>query len=46
MPIAIYLAIAAAMTLVAALLHARDEGIDLESVDEADREDLARAGVA
>ncbi len=44
-PIAIYLAAAAVVTLVAALFMRETNGIDLESVDEADREELARAGV-
>ena len=44
-PIAIYLAAAAVVTLVAALFMRETNGIDLESVDEADREELAKAGV-
>ncbi len=44
-PIALYLAAAAVVTLVAALFMRETNGIDLESVDEADREELARAGV-
>ena len=45
MPIAIYLAAAAVVTLVAALFMRETNGIDLETVDEADREELAKAGV-
>jgi len=45
-PIAIYLAIAAAITLVAVFYMRETNGIDLETIDEADREDLARTGVA
>ena len=44
-PIALYLAAAAVVTLVAALFMRETNGIDLESVDEADREELAKAGV-
>jgi MFS family permease len=43
-PIAVYLAGAAVITLVAALFMRETKGIDLESLDEADRADLARAG--
>lgn len=42
-PIALYLAGAAAITLVAALLTRETNGIDLETLDQADRDDLARA---
>ena len=45
-PIAIYLATASVVTLVAVLFMRETKGIDLESLDEADREDLAKAGVA
>ena len=45
-PIALYLAAAAVVTLVAALFMRETNGIDLESVDQADRDDLAKAGVA
>src|SRR6476646_8926339 len=45
-PIAIYLAAASVVTLVAALFMRETNGIDLESLDEADRADLAKAGVA
>ena len=45
MPIAIYLAGAAVITLVAALFSRETNGIDLTTLDEADREDLAKAGV-
>ncbi|WNG92409.1 MFS transporter [Mycobacterium sp. ITM-2016-00318] len=44
-PIAIYLAISAAITLVAVYYLRETRGLDLETVDEADRDDLARAGV-
>jgi MFS family permease len=44
-PIAIYLAISAAITLIAVFYLRETNGLDLESIDEADREDLARAGV-
>jgi MFS family permease len=44
-PIAVYLAGAAVITLVAALFMRETKGIDLETLDEADRADLARAGV-
>jgi MFS family permease len=46
LPIAIYLAAAAVVTLIAALYMRETNGIDLEAVDEADREELAKAGVA
>lgn len=42
-PIAIYLAAACAITLVAVLFSRETKGIDLASLDVADREDLARA---
>ncbi|WP_102141634.1 MFS transporter [Mycobacterium hubeiense] len=45
-PIALYLAGAAVVTLIAALVMRETKGIDLATVDQADREDLARAGVA
>lgn len=44
-PIAIYLACAAAVTLVAALFMRETAGTDLESIDQADREVLAKHGV-
>jgi MFS family permease len=44
-PVALYLAAAAVVTLVAALFIRETKGIDLVTVDEADREDLAKAGV-
>ncbi|KWX23364.1 MFS transporter [Mycolicibacterium wolinskyi] len=44
-PIAIYLACAAAVTLVAALFMRETVGTDLESIDQADREVLAKHGV-
>jgi MFS family permease len=44
-PIALYLACAAVVTLVAALFMRETNGIDLASVDQADREELAKAGV-
>ena len=43
-PIALYLAGAAVITLIAALAMRETKGIDLESVDEADREELAKSG--
>jgi MFS family permease len=43
-PIAIYLAGAAVITLVAAWFTRETNGIDLKSIDEADREQLARTG--
>jgi MFS family permease len=46
LPIAIYLAAAAVVTLIAALFMRETNGIDLESVDQADRDHLAKAGVA
>ncbi|MGV0715187.1 MFS transporter [Mycolicibacterium sp. XJ662] len=42
-PIALYLAGAAAITLVAALLTRETNGIDLEALDQADRDELAKA---
>ena len=45
MPIAIYLAVAAAITLVAVFYMRETKGLDLETIDEADRDDLAKAGV-
>jgi MFS family permease len=44
-PIALYLAGAAVITLIAALFIRETNGIDLASIDEADREDLAKSGV-
>jgi metabolite-proton symporter len=44
-PIALYLAAAAVITLIAALFMRETKGIDLESLDEADREELAKAGI-
>ncbi|WP_137146581.1 MFS transporter [Mycolicibacterium sp. CR10] len=44
-PIALYLAGAAAITLVAALFNRETNGLDLKTLDEADREQLAKAGV-
>jgi MFS family permease len=44
-PIAIYLAIAAAISLIAVLYLRETNGLDLKTLDEADREELARAGV-
>jgi hypothetical protein len=44
-PIAVYLAAAAVITLIAALLMRETNGIDLKTIDEADREELAKAGV-
>ena len=45
-PIALYLAAAAVITLVAALFTRETKGIDLATLDQADREELAKAGVA
>jgi MFS family permease len=45
-PIALYLAAAAVITLIAALFMRETKGIDLADVDQADRDDLAKAGVA
>ena len=45
-PIALYLAAAAVVTLIAALFMRETKGIDLATVDQADRDDLAKAGVA
>jgi MFS family permease len=45
-PIALYLAGAAVVTLIAVYFMRETKGIDLATVDEADREDLARTGVA
>jgi MFS family permease len=44
-PIALYLAGAAVITLIAALFIRETNGIDLETVDDADREELAKSGV-
>jgi MFS family permease len=44
-PIAIYLAGAAAVTLIAVFYMRETNGLDLETTDEADREQLAKAGV-
>jgi MFS family permease len=44
-PIALYLAGAAVVTLIAALYMRETNGIDLETVDEADRAELAKGGV-
>jgi len=44
-PIAVYLAGAAAITLVAALFTRETKGLDLKTLDEADREQLAKAGI-
>ncbi|MFV9632347.1 MFS transporter [Mycobacterium neumannii] len=44
-PIALYLAGASVITLVAALFNRETKGLDLEAVDAADREQLAKAGV-
>ncbi|MGV0787347.1 MFS transporter [Mycolicibacterium sp. XJ2] len=44
-PIALYLAGASVITLVAALFNRETKGLDLETVDAADREQLAKAGV-
>jgi fucose permease len=44
-PIALYLAAAAVITLVAAWFSRETKGLDLETLDEADRDELARAGI-
>jgi MFS family permease len=44
-PIAVYLAGASVITLVAALFTRETNGIDLETIDEADRQELAKAGI-
>ncbi|HEX2212779.1 MAG TPA: MFS transporter [Mycobacterium sp.] len=44
-PIALYLAGASVITLVAALFNRETKGLDLETLDAADREQLAKAGV-
>jgi hypothetical protein len=44
-PIALYLLGAAVITLIAALFIRETKGIDLAAVDQADRDDLAKAGV-
>jgi fucose permease len=44
-PIAIYLAAASVITLIAAIFTRETKGIDLKTLDEADREDLAKAGI-
>jgi MFS family permease len=46
LPIAIYLAGAAVITLIAVYFTRETKGIDLAAVDQADRDDLAKAGVA
>ena len=45
-PIALYLAGAAVVTLIAVYFTRETKGIDLATVDQADRHDLAKAGVA
>jgi MFS family permease len=45
-PIAVYLAGAAVITLIAVYFTRETKGIDLATVDQADRDDLAKAGVA
>jgi len=45
-PIALYLAGAAVITLIAVYFTRETKGIDLASVDQADRDDLAKTGVA
>ena len=44
-PIALYLAGAAVITLIAVYFTRETKGIDLAAIDQADREDLAKAGV-
>ncbi|OBK74376.1 MFS transporter [Mycobacterium sp. 1274761.0] len=43
-PIAIYLAVAAAITLIAVFYLRETKGLDLATVDESDRDELAKAG--
>lgn len=43
-PIAIYLAAASVVTLIAVLVMRETNGLDLETIDVADREELAKAG--
>jgi uncharacterized membrane protein len=45
-PIALYLAGAAVVTLIAVYFTRETKGIDLATVDQADRDDLAKAGVS
>ena len=45
-PIALYLAAAAVVTTVAVLFTRETKGIDLATIDKADAEDLAKAGVS
>ncbi len=45
LPIALYLAGAAAITLIAVYFTRETKGIDLATIDQADREELAKAGV-
>ena len=45
-PIAVYLAGAAVITLIAAWFTRETTGLDLETLDVADREQLAKAGLA
>ena len=45
-PIALYLAGASVITLVAALFSRETKGLDLRTLDAADREQLAKAGIA
>ena len=45
-PVAVYLAAAAVITFVAAWFTRETNGLDLKSLDEADREQLAKAGIA
>ena len=45
-PIALYLAGAAVITLIAVYFTRETKGIDLATVDQADRDDLAKAGVS
>jgi MFS family permease len=44
-PIAIYLAAASVVTLIAVLVMRETKGLDLETVDVADRDELAKAGL-
>ena len=46
LPIALYLAAASVVTLIAVYFTRETKGIDLADVDQADRDDLAKAGAA
>ena len=46
LPIAIYLAAAAVVTLIAVFFTRETKGIDLADIDQTDRDDLAKTGVS